>query len=212
MSHILPWNRSSCHRVEHPRAALHKGTHTDDDEAVRRSLDGDLDAYAALVARYTAPAHRAAVMFGAGDDADDVVQEAFVKAFRHLAKFRRGEVFRPWLLQIVVNETRNLHRSRRRLDALVLRATQLTPPGNGHVASDDPEREALSGERRTALLDAVRGLPEKYRQAVTCRYFLELSEAETAKVLGWPAGSVKSRTARALARLQQTLGKEDRDG
>ncbi|MBM7785726.1 RNA polymerase sigma factor [Tenggerimyces flavus] len=183
---------------------------TDDDEAVRRSLDGDLDAYAALVARYTAPAHRAAVMFGAGDDADDVVQEAFIKAYRHLAKFRRGEVFRPWLLQIVVNETRNLHRSRRRLDGLVLRASALTP--SGVVAPDDPELTALSSERRSALLVAVRSLPEKYRQAVTCRYFLELSEAETAQVLGWPAGSVKSRTARALARLQQALGKEDRDG
>lgn len=178
---------------------------------MRRSLDGDLDAYAALVARYTAPAHRAAVMFGAGDDADDVVQEAFIKAYRHLAKFRLGEVFRPWLLQIVVNETRNLHRSRRRLDGLVLRASALTPSA-GAVAPDDPELSALSSERRTALLGAVRSLPEKYRQAVTCRYFLELSEAETAQVLGWPAGSVKSRTARALARLQQALGKEDRDG
>ena len=67
-----------------------------------------------LVARYTLRAHRAAFLLGAGEEADDVVQEAFVKAFRHLSEFRADEAFGPWLLRIVVNETKNLARSRRR--------------------------------------------------------------------------------------------------
>src|SRR6266581_6544440 len=93
----------------------------DDAEAVARSRGGDLDACAVLVARYTLRAHRAAFLLGAGEEADDVVQEAFVKAFRHLSRFRAGEPFGPWLLRIVANETRNLTRSRRRRAALTLR-------------------------------------------------------------------------------------------
>jgi DNA-directed RNA polymerase specialized sigma24 family protein len=61
---------------------------------------------------------RAAFLLGAGEEADDDVQEAFVKAFRHLSRFRVGEPFGPWLLRIVANETRNLTRSRRRRAAL----------------------------------------------------------------------------------------------
>ena len=61
--------------------------------------------------RYTPIAHRTAVLLGAGADADDVVQEAFVKAYRALGSLRDGAPFRPWLLRIVANETKNLHRS-----------------------------------------------------------------------------------------------------
>jgi RNA polymerase sigma factor (sigma-70 family) len=165
---------------------------------VARTLEGDLDAYADLVTRYTAVAHRTAALSGAGADAEDVVQEAFVKAFRKLATFRRDEPFKPWLLRIVVNETSNLRRSLRRRDVLVLRA------GPAEQV-DGPEVDVLEAQRRDALLAAVQALPEKDRLVLTCRYFLELSEAETAQVLGWPVGSVKSRTARALARLRERM-------
>ena len=86
----------------------------DDDDAVRRARSGDLDAYEVLVTRYSAVAHRTAVLLGAGADAEDVVQDSFVKAFGALDRFRAGAPFRPWLLKIVVNETKNLHRGRRR--------------------------------------------------------------------------------------------------
>ena len=70
---------------------------------------GERDAFAELVRLYLPVAHRTAVLLGAGSDADDVVQEAFVKAYRGLAGFRVGAPFRPWLLRIVANETKNLH-------------------------------------------------------------------------------------------------------
>lgn len=176
-------------------------------EEISRCQSGDLDAYAALVARHTVLAHRTAVLFGAGDDAEDVVQDAFVKAYRNLHRFRTGEQFRPWLLRIVVNETKNLHRSRRRRDGMVLRLGALTardPAADG--GGPEPEPLAVLRERDAELLAAVRALPEKDQRVLTCRYLLDLSEAETARVLGWPRGSVKSRTARALARLRVTLG------
>jgi RNA polymerase sigma factor (sigma-70 family) len=180
-----------------------------DADAVTRARGGDLDAYAVLVARYTARAHRAAFLLGAGEETDDVVQEAFVKAFRHLARFRDGEPFGPWLLRIVANETRNLTRSRRRRAALTLRLATAHPDG---AAADGPVAEVLAAERRARLLAAVNELPARERQVLVCRYFLDLSEAETAQVLAWPLGSVKSRTFRALNRLRGLFvpGEQDR--
>jgi RNA polymerase sigma factor (sigma-70 family) len=159
-----------------------------------------------LVARYTLRAHRAAWLLGAGEDADDVVQEAFVKAFRGLARFRAGEPFAPWLLSIVANETKNLLRSRHRRDALALRLSALEPAA---VTADTPFDDAVAGERRARLLAAVNALPDRERLALVCRYFLDLSEAETAQVLHWPLGSVKSRTSRALNRLRGLVVPED---
>ena len=178
----------------------------DDAEAIARSLDGDLDAYAVLVARYTAPAHRTAYLLGAGDEADDVVQEALVKAFRQLRKFRIGEPFAPWLLRIVANETKNLNRSRRRRAALAVRLSVLEGEPAPAAGVAGPVGGALAKERRGELLKMVDALPDKERQAVVCRYFLELSEAETAQMLGWPVGSVKPRTFRALSRLRRQAG------
>ena len=166
---------------------------------MRRARAGDLDAYEVLVTRYSAVAHRTAVLFGAGADAEDVVQDSFVKAFGTLDRFRAGSPFRPWLLRIVVNRTKNLTRGHRRRTALELRVAD---PDR----LVDPEQVALDGLRRDALLAAVRALPEKDQQVVTCRFFLDLGEQETARVLGWPRGSVKSRTSRALDRLRAQVG------
>jgi DNA-directed RNA polymerase specialized sigma24 family protein len=120
----------------------------DDAEAVARARDGDLDAYAVLVARYTLRAHRAAFLLGAGEESDDVVQEAFVKAFRHLDRFRADEPFGPWLLRIVANETKNLSRSRRRRAALALRLGTVEPDGTTAAAGNSGCRSASSRRRR----------------------------------------------------------------
>ncbi|MBX6384413.1 MAG: RNA polymerase sigma factor [Microbispora sp.] len=176
----------------------------DDDEAVTRALAGDLDAYEVLVTRYSAVAHRTASLLGAGDEAEDVVQEAFVKAFRHLGGFRRGSSFRPWLLRIVANETHDLTRSRGRRSDLTVRLSGVREP----YGPDDPEGAAVDADGKARLLAAVRALPEREREVVVCRYFLQLSEAETAEVLGVRLGTVKSRTFRALRRLREEVGDE----
>ena len=181
---------------------LEKAGQLDDAAAVARARAGDLDAYEVLVAQYTAPAHRAAVLLGAGADADDVVQEALVKAYRQLSRFRGESGFRPWLLAIVANETRNLHRSRRRRDGLVLRAAAREDPA---PVSPDPADSAVAIERRQLLIDQMRQLDPRDREVLVCRYLLDLSEAETAVTLGLPKGTVKSRTARALTKLRSRL-------
>jgi RNA polymerase sigma factor (sigma-70 family) len=181
---------------------------------VARVRGGDRRAYGELVDRHASVAHRAAVLLGAGADADDVVQEAFVKAYRALGRFRPGAPFRPWLLQIVANEARNTHRSSARRSARE-QATMALPDSllPGAAEARDPASLAISAERRTELLLAVRMLEEGQRLVVTCRYLLDLDEAETATVLGLPRGTVKSRLHRALRQLRSQVGREeDGDG
>ncbi|MFI7250059.1 RNA polymerase sigma factor [Micromonospora chalcea] len=178
----------------------------DDDALVTRVRAGDREAYDALVARHTASAYRTAVLLGAGPDAEDVVQEAFVKAYRKLSRYRAEASFRSWLLAIVANETRNLHRTRTRRDGLVLRAAAAEPAGAG--GADDGLDAVLAAERRAALVGALRLLPVRDREAIVCRYLLDLGEDETATVLGLPRGTVKSRTHRALAKLRALLDRE----
>ena len=130
-------------------------------------------------------------------DAEEAAQDGFVKAYRALGRFRRGAPFRPWLLQIVANEARNRRRSAGRRANLALRLADEARPGD---AVPSPEAELLSGDRRAELLAAVEGLREEERLVVSCRFFLGLSEDETAQTLGLKLGTVKSRTvARARA-------------
>lgn len=192
-------------RVVQPEVPL------DDEEIVTRARAGDLDAYELLVARHTASAYRTAVLLGAGSDAEDVIQEAFVKGYRKLSRYRGESSFRSWLLAIVANETRNLHRSRSRRDGLVLRAAAANP--ESEIAEDVAVGAVLAGERRATLVRALRLLPEKDREVIVCRFLLDLSEDETVTMLGWPRGTVKSRTSRALAKLRAVLdGEEVRRG
>ncbi|MCW2851069.1 MAG: polymerase, sigma-24 subunit, subfamily [Nocardioides sp.] len=168
---------------------------------------GDRDAYSVLVRRHARVAVRTAALLGAGGDAEDVVQEAFVKAYAALDRFRIGEPFRPWLLRIVANEVRNNHRAAGRRAARERRSWERTEPLL-RARPDDPAEAALSRERQDALVRGLARLSPAQRQVVTCRYLLDLDEAETAAVLGWPRGTVKSRLHRALARLRGALESE----
>lgn len=168
---------------------------------VEAARNGDVASYGQLVERYDAVAHRTAFALGAGDDTADVVQEAFVKAYLALGRFRVSEPFRPWLLKIVVNETRNRWRwySRHRTVPLPLVAQEPASPVR------TPEQVAEENERIRSLRDALAALPRHQRDVVTCRYLLDLTEHETAQVLRIPNGTVKSRLSRGLAALQAML-------
>jgi RNA polymerase sigma-70 factor (ECF subfamily) len=135
-------------------------------------------------------------------DAEDAAQEAFVKAYYALARFRAGEPFRPWILRIVSNEARNRRRSAGRRDRLALRIAQRRGPGD---AAPSPDAAADLHESRAMLLTALETLPERDRLVIGYRYLLDLSEAETATTLGLRPGTVKSRLSRALARLREAL-------
>jgi RNA polymerase sigma-70 factor (ECF subfamily) len=151
-------------------------------------MRGDGTAFAALVQPHEAMAFRVAyVIAGDAQEAEDATQEALLKAWRALGRFRAGEPFRPWLLQIVANEARNRRRSAGRRLRLALRAA-----AEPRAAATQPE----------GLLEALNELPDDARTVLVCRYVLGLSEQETAATLDVAPGTVKSRTARALERLR----------
>ncbi|MGX1883305.1 RNA polymerase sigma factor [Streptomyces sp. NPDC055287] len=177
----------------------------DDDAVIARVRAGEPEAYAELVRAYTGIALRAAVALGAGTEAEDVVQAAFFKAYQSLGHFRDGSAFRPWLLRIVANETRNTVRSAGRLRAATGREAALLGAPPVIPESADPAVAALAEERRQQLLAALDELNDDQRRVVTYRYLLEMDEAETAEALGWPRGTVKSRLNRGLRKLGRIL-------
>ncbi len=178
------------------------GRPLDERELVARAQRGDADAYEELVRAYQGIAFRTAYLLaGSAADAEEAAQDGFVKAYRALWRFRAGAPFKPWLLRIVANEARNRRRSAGRRTALALRAAQV-PSGE---AAPSPEAALLDSERRGQLLAALDRLSESDREAIACRYFLDLSETETAAALGVRRGTVKSRLSRALDRLRAEL-------
>jgi len=199
------------------------GRPLDEQELVARAQRGDADAYEELVRRYQGTAFRTAyVLAGSAADAEEAAQDAFVKAYRALWRFRTGSPFKPWLLRIVANEARNRRRSagRRTALALKLQASSAKPPTRGGKplgaaqvpsgeAAPSPEAALLGAERRGQLIAALDRLAEPDREAIACRYFLDLSEAETAAALGVRRGTVKSRLSRALDRLRTELEREE---
>lgn len=175
-----------------------------DEELVDLARSGDTGAYEELVQRYQGLAHRVAyIVTGSAAEAEDATQEAFVKAYYALPRFRADGVFKPWLLKIVTNEARNRRRSQFRRSNLELKIRQRDRPSGDEAPS--PEVSVLSHEERGELLEAIGRLKEKDRLAITYRYFLDLSEKETAEALGWAQGTVKSRLSRALVRLRAAL-------
>jgi RNA polymerase sigma-70 factor (ECF subfamily) len=183
----------------------HKMEESPDTELVVAARKGDLDAFAVLVERYRGAALR--VAYGiAGNEAEDAVQDGFVKAYRNLDTFRIDAAFRPWLFTIIANEARNRRRSRSRRDRLDLQVRE--QPSRPEISVADAVAEH---EQRRHLAACVARLPDRYREVVALRYFAELTEGETAQVLSCPVGTVKSRLSRALDQLRSTLAAEPDD-
>ncbi len=168
---------------------------------------GDEAAYEELVKIHREVAFRPAYLIaGSAADAEEAAQDGFVKAHAALDRFREGAPFRPWLLAIVANEARNRVRSAGRRAGLAQRvAAERRPDG----AVPSPEAALLDSERRERLLGAIERLPGPAREAIACRYLLQLSEEETAAALGCRRGTVKSRVSRALERLRADLGEAE---
>jgi RNA polymerase sigma factor (sigma-70 family) len=172
-----------------------------DGKLVDLARTGDVAAYESLVRRYQDVALRTAhAILGSGAEVDDAVQEAFVKAYYALHRFRAGSPFRPWLLRIVANESIDRARGAARTVSLDLRAeTDDGPPDPGQPS---PEATALALEQQAELLAAVNTLRPEDRLVIACRYWLDMPEAEMAAALGCARGTVKSRLSRAIERLR----------
>jgi RNA polymerase sigma-70 factor (ECF subfamily) len=173
---------------------------------IARAKAGDLPAYEQIVECHQATAFRVAwLITRSSSDAEEATQDAFLKAYRALDRFRDGAPFRPWLLRIAANEARNRRVAESRRERLSLRMLEEAPPGD----SPSAEEELVDADSRRRLVAAIGRLPERDRLAIASRYFLELNEAEMAAALGCRPGTVKSRLSRALARLRTEMENED---
>jgi RNA polymerase sigma-70 factor, ECF subfamily len=167
-----------------------------DEELVRACLDGCPEAFRHLVERHQLPlVRRLCACLGDADEAAEIAQEAFVRAYFALPQLRKPESFFAWLAGIadrVAKETDRDARRRRMVDL-------------GRV---DPEElaEEPAEEADEALADAVDGLPEPYRGVIRLRYYEHRSCAEISSDLGVPLGTVTKRLSRAYALLRESLG------
>lgn len=175
-------------------------------DLIERAKRGDGPAFELLVRPYLDLAFRTAfIITRNAADAEDATQGGMIKAHAHLDRFRAGEPFRPWLLQIVANEAKNDVRGRVRR-----RTDRFDDGADRHVldSNDDPLRWIESLERSAWLVSHINRLGENDRIAIYCRYALDLAEDEMAAVLGCARGTVKSRLHRALGRLRQQIETE----
>ena len=173
---------------------------------VALARDGDEHAFGELVTRYQALAARVARFVAPGVDVDDVVQEAFVKAWYAMPRFRLGAPFKPWICRIAANEAKNQIRSARRREALVLRETSASRDDR---SVPPPEGQVLAREDAEALVRAMNRLGSNDRLVLAYRWLLDLSEPEMADALAVPAGTVKSRLSRAMTKLRTAIVAEE---
>ena len=163
----------------------------DDAELVCQSLAGQTESFGLLVGKYQHVMYTVALrMVGNTEDARDVTQDAFVKAYRQLATFDPTYKFFSWLYRIVINESFNLLRARRPQEPL-----DIAIAGGG-----SPFDTALAGERHAQVDAALQRLTPEYRSVVVLRHFAGQSYSEIAEALAIPEKTVKSRlfTARQL--------------
>ena len=173
---------------------------------------GDYDAFEQLVNRYEHKIYRLGLnITGNPEDAEDVLQEAFLKAFENLPRFREDSRFYTWIVRIAVNQALMKLRKRRSdksvsLDDPIEESGEVIPRD---FADWKPNPEQLMGrsETREILEKAVQALPPSFRTVFMLRDVEELSTEETADVLGLTISAVKARLFRARLRLREELSK-----
>jgi len=174
-----------------------------DEEVLARVADGDVEAFEHVMRRHNRRLFRAVRSILREDaEIEDVIQEAYVSAYAHLADFSGRARFSTWLTRIAVHEAFARLRKRRRLEQLDGPSTE---EEEAVTAEPSPEQRASDGELRVLLEEVVDGLPEAFRTVFVLRAVEQLSVAETAEVLGIPEDTVKTRLHRARGLLQSRL-------
>jgi RNA polymerase sigma-70 factor, ECF subfamily len=175
----------------------------DEASLIRQARGGSADAIEALVRRHWESAHRAAYLIvHDAQAAEDIAQEAMLAAVRSIDAFDRRRPFRPWLHRIVVNRSLDWLRARARRPEV---SVELAGPALG--VADAPS-EALSDD----LMRALAALDPDERALIVMRHLLGYRSPELARMLGLPAGTVRTRLARALTRVRDQLETEGKEG
>jgi RNA polymerase sigma-70 factor (ECF subfamily) len=196
--------------VSSSRQAL-QGQERDEAQLIARIKSGEADCFYQLMRPYERAVFLAALSLLRNEsDAEDVAQEAILKAFKNLSRFRSEAKFSTWLIQITINEAKmKLRKDRRHLYDSINEGTK-TDEGD-YIPKDFADwreipSEALEQrELRKALTGALQSLPEKYRTVLILRDIQHMSIADTARILGISEPNVKTRLSRARLQMRDAL-------
>jgi len=183
---------------------------TQDLLAIQETLRGDRRAFDGVVRRYTPVLYSLAYrLLGVHEEAEEAVQEIFLRAFQALPRFRLGRRFHPWLYTIALNYLRTRSRRNRRRAALRVRPLDeaLDVPA-APAAGADPAGEVERTAAERLAQQALEGLPSRYREVFVLRQIEGLAVRDVAEILGLPEGTVKSFLHRGRALLVARLAEE----
>jgi RNA polymerase sigma-70 factor (ECF subfamily) len=196
------------------------GEPTDESVLVDAARKGDISAFESLVKRYDRNVFRIAQHITQNrEDAEDVVQDAFLKAYQNLGQFQGQSKFYTWLVRIAVNEAL-MRLRRRRPERMVsldedVKTEEDSMPREIADWTPNPEQQYTQGELKDILSRTIQGLPASFRTVFVLRDVEGLSTEETADALGLSIPAVKSRLLRARLQLRERLNKyfkKRRDG
>ncbi len=185
-----------------------------DEEVIARVLAGEKELYELIMRRYNQRLFRISRAYVRdADAAEEVVQQAYINAYEHLASFEGRSKFSTWLTRIVINEALRKQRDQERLRPLEIYSSieedydvQFPSPHG-----EDPAERVMNDELRTILERTIDTLPQKYRSVFMMREIEEMSIAETSESLGISPGNVKVRLNRAKEMLRDRIGTFYRD-
>ena len=186
-------------------AGLPDSSEHPDEEVVRDVLDGNTAMFELLMRRHNERIYRAARAIVRDEaEAEDVMQQAYVNAFTHLAQFNGSALFSTWLTRIAINEALARVRRKGRYEAFD-DAPSTVDPLMSVNPSENPERQALTGELRALLESAIDVLPNGMREVFVLRDVEGMSTLEVAECLGVSEDVVKTRLSRGRAMLRRVL-------
>lgn len=201
--------------IEETRTAVKKDcgmSGVTDQAIVERVIGGDVDSFGILVQRYQDRIYSTALNYvGNPDDAVDITQETFVKAYSKLLSFSSTSSFYTWVYRIAINTAIDFLRKKRGKPMESLEDDRFTEVGFEPASRDlaaDPERVLVQHEQRRALRTAIGSLSEKLRSVIVLHDVEGLSQEEVAEILHVPIGTVKSRVSRAREELRYLLRKQ----
>jgi RNA polymerase sigma-70 factor (ECF subfamily) len=186
-----------------------------DIEIVRRIVNGEAQALEQLMRRYNRPLYRTARSIVKDDaEAEDVLQEAYLLAFRNIGKFRGDAMLRTWLTRIVINEAiaRSRKTARRakviQLDGDAAWENEAAEASMNEATPEQPETSVMRAEARRMLERHIDALPDVFRTVFVLRALEEMSVEETASCLAIPEATVRTRFFRARGLLREALARE----
>ena len=184
----------------------------DETKLIDQILQGDTDSFAQLVETYQDKVYSLCLrMVGDREDAQDLAQEAFVKAWRGLKFYKHEAAFSTWLYRLTSNVCIDFLRQKKRKSALSLTSQEEEEQIDIPDPSPQPEELVLQQQRKEAVADAMSQLEDEFRLVLTLRVVQERSYEEIAEIMDLKVGTVKSRLARAREKLRRILLKTGND-